>query len=92
MKYYAVKNGRKTGIYTSWEDTEKLVKGYPDAKYKSFKTRKDAEVCMGDGNEKRQSPPLNRQMNQKEITPLWMAVSMQIRIHTDMADFCLQMV
>lgn len=44
MKYYAVKNGRKTGIYTSWEDTEKLVKGYPDAKYKSFKTRKDAEV------------------------------------------------
>ncbi len=22
MKYYAVKNGRETGIYTSWEDTE----------------------------------------------------------------------
>ena len=52
MKYYAVKTGRKTGIYTSWEDTVKLVKGYPDAKYKCFKTREDAETYMDGGNEK----------------------------------------
>ena len=60
MKYYAVKNGRKTGIYTSWEDTENLVKGYPDAKYKSFKTRKDAEVYMGDGNEETSVPSIKQ--------------------------------
>ena len=42
MKYYAIKVGRETGIYTSWEEAEKLVKGFHDAKYKSFKTRKDA--------------------------------------------------
>lgn len=46
MKYYAVKEGRKTGIYTSWDEAEKLVKGYPDAKYKSFKIMEDAEHYM----------------------------------------------
>ena len=49
MKYYAVKVGRETGIYTSWEEAEKLVKGYSDAKYKSFKTKKDADHYMKDG-------------------------------------------
>ena len=51
MKYYAVKAGRETGIYTSWEEVEKLVMGYPDAKYKSFKTKKDANQYMKDGGE-----------------------------------------
>lgn len=51
MKYYAVKVGRETGIYTSWEEAEKLVRGYPDAKYKSFKTKKDADQYMKDGGE-----------------------------------------
>lgn len=52
MRYYAVKTGRKTGIYTSWDETEELVKGYPDAKYKSFKNKEDAESYMNDGNVK----------------------------------------
>ena len=69
MKYYAVKTGRKTGIYTSWEDTEKLVKGYPDAKYKCFKTREDAETYMV-AMKNFQFHPQYIQMNQKEITPL----------------------
>lgn len=48
MKFYAVKNGRETGIFKSWEETEKLVKGYPEAKYKSFKTRAEAEQYLND--------------------------------------------
>ncbi len=49
MKYFAVKSGRETGIYPSWEEAEKQVKGYPGAKYKSFKTLRDAENLMGGG-------------------------------------------
>lgn len=41
-KFYAVKNGRKTGIFYSWSDCEAQVKGYPGAIYKSFLTQEAA--------------------------------------------------
>lgn len=47
MKYYAVKKGRKTGIFTTWPETEKKVKGFSGAQYKSFKTRSEAEAYLG---------------------------------------------
>lgn len=46
MKYYAVKKGRQTGIFTSWDVTEKQVKGYPAAKFKSFKTQAEAKQYL----------------------------------------------
>ena len=46
MKYYAVKNGRKAGIYTSWDQCEKQVTGYSGAKYKSFTSREEAEAYI----------------------------------------------
>jgi ribonuclease HI len=42
-KYYVVWKGRKTGIFTSWADCEKQVKGFTDAQYKSFGSRLEAE-------------------------------------------------
>lgn len=42
-KYYAVKNGRKIGIYNSWSECEEQVKGYSGAAYKSFLTLKEAK-------------------------------------------------
>ena len=42
-KYYAVKKGLKTGIFNSWEECEKQVKGFSGAEYKSFLTKEDAE-------------------------------------------------
>lgn len=45
-KFYAVRNGRKPGIYTSWEETEPLVKGYSNSRYKSFKTREAAQAYL----------------------------------------------
>lgn len=60
MKYYAVKVGKETGIYTSWDKAEKFVKGYAGAKYKSFRTRKDAEQYMND-DDKGSSVPLGKQ-------------------------------
>lgn len=45
-KYYAVRKGRKTGIYTSWKECEAQVKGHPGASYKSFRLLSDAEDFM----------------------------------------------
>lgn len=42
MKFYAVARGRKTGIFTSWPEAERQVKGVAGARFKSFKTEQDA--------------------------------------------------
>ena len=42
-KYYAVRKGHQTGIFTNWPDCQKVVKGYSGAEFKSFKTRQEAE-------------------------------------------------
>lgn len=47
-KFYAVAVGRTNGIFTDWASTEKLVKGYAGAKYKSFPTRQEAEAWLDD--------------------------------------------
>ena len=35
-KVYAVRNGRKTGLFMSWDDCKKQVDAFPGARYKSF--------------------------------------------------------
>lgn len=42
-KYYAVKKGRKTGIFMTWDECEKQVKGFSGAIYKSFTNKEDAD-------------------------------------------------
>ena len=46
-KFYAVKAGRKTGIFNSWEECKRQVDGYPSASYKSFKTAAEAAAYIG---------------------------------------------
>lgn len=48
MKYYAVKDGKKKGIYDSWEECQEQVKGYKNAKFKSFKSKEEAEKYLSD--------------------------------------------
>ncbi|KRK69588.1 ribonuclease H [Lentilactobacillus buchneri DSM 20057] len=55
MKYYAVKKGRKTGIFTSWDEAEKKVKGFSGAQYKSFKTEAEANAYLNGA--KKTTPP-----------------------------------
>lgn len=45
-KYYAVRKGKKVGIYTTWDECKELVSGYSGAEYKSFKTLDEAKVYM----------------------------------------------
>ena len=46
MKYYAVKKGRKTGIFTDWEICREQVEGYSGAEYKSFAEKSAAEAYI----------------------------------------------
>ena len=42
MAYYGVKRGVKPGVYETWEECEKNVRGFKGARYKKFKTRSEA--------------------------------------------------
>lgn len=45
-KYYAVRIGRKSGIYRSWDECKRQVDGFPNAKFKSFLTEGEAKEFM----------------------------------------------
>lgn len=45
-KYYAVRIGRKAGIYDNWTDAKDQVHGYPNAIYRSFKNLQEAKEFM----------------------------------------------
>lgn len=40
MKYYAVKVGRKPGLYTTWSECTMQVNKFPGAIYQSFQDKK----------------------------------------------------
>ncbi len=44
--YYAVKNGRKPGIYTTWADCQQEIIGFSGAVYKGFETLEEAQEFM----------------------------------------------
>lgn len=47
-KFYAVKKGRKEGIFTTWDECKEQIYKYPNAVYKSFLNLKDAENYLYD--------------------------------------------
>lgn len=46
QKFYAVKIGRESGIFTTWDDCKKQVIGYKGAVYKSFLSWEEAEQYL----------------------------------------------
>ncbi|MFI3114923.1 MAG: ribonuclease H family protein [Clostridia bacterium] len=48
-KFYAVRNGRKAGIFGSWDECKKQIDGFSGAVYKSFKTKTEAEAFLNVG-------------------------------------------
>ena len=46
MKYYAVKNGKETGIFNSCKEVAPLVTGYKGAEFKSFTTKEEAREYL----------------------------------------------
>lgn len=49
-KFYAVKKGRKVGVFNTWAECQKQVTGYKGAIFKSFPTKEEAQKFVG-GNE-----------------------------------------
>lgn len=56
-KYYVVWKGRKTGIFTSWEECERQVKGFAGAEFKAFGTLQEAEAALKSGYEAYKGKP-----------------------------------
>lgn len=50
-KWYAVKKGYTTGLFATWPDCEKQVKGFKGAEYKSFPTEAQAREYLESGEE-----------------------------------------
>ncbi len=63
MKFYVVWKGRETGIFTDWSTCKKQVDQFAGARYKSFKTREEAEAAFR--GESAKAPP----KNSKTATP-----------------------
>ncbi len=47
VKFYAVKKGRTTGIFSTWDQCKAQTAGYPGALYKSFPTAEEAAAYLG---------------------------------------------
>ena len=50
-KYYAVKKGKKPGVYRTWDECKAQTDGYSGAIFKSFKTKEEAEAFIDDRKE-----------------------------------------
>lgn len=53
-KFYAVRSGRQTGIFTSWDDCKRQTDGYSKAEYKSFKSQEEAQQFISGGKSENQ--------------------------------------
>ncbi len=51
MKYYAVKKGKTTGIFTTWDECRENVEKYKGAIYKSFSSLDEAKMYLQEENE-----------------------------------------
>ena len=97
-KYYAVANGRKTGIFESWDEVKPLVNGFPSAKYKSFQTYREAEAYINDfekpknqhtiqptteNSKQGSSPPLTSPLSADQISQTYQTEDHRIVAYTD---------
>ena len=46
-KFYAVKKGKVTGLFRTWDECKASVDGYPGAEYKGFTSEQEAREYLG---------------------------------------------
>ena len=63
-KFYAVRKGRKIGIFTTWDECRAQVHGFPCAEYKSFPTMEGAKGFMELGMEGENKLPFDEDPKQ----------------------------
>jgi viroplasmin and RNaseH domain-containing protein len=49
-KFYAVRKGHSTGIFTDWPTCQQATAGFRGAEFKSFPTRQEAEAYLRGGS------------------------------------------
>ena len=62
-KYYVVWEGRQKGVFTDWNVCKQHIEKYAGARYKSYKTREEAESAYRGGSKaalKKKSAPTKR--------------------------------
>lgn len=52
-KFYAVRKGRKIGVFTTWAECSSYINGFSGAEYKSFKTEEEAKDYVMGGQAKK---------------------------------------
>ena len=63
-KFYVVWSGVEPGIYNSWTDCQLQIKGYTNAKFKSFTSKEEAEKAYEEGPNYTDNPA-----SHKAVTP-----------------------
>lgn len=48
-KVYAVRKGKRTGIFSTWQECRDCVDGYPGAEYRGFRNREEAQAYLEGG-------------------------------------------
>lgn len=69
-KYYVVWSGRQTGVFSSWEECERQVKGVEGARYKGFDTADAARQAFDDGADAYLTTGIRRVVEKKNIALL----------------------
>ena len=74
-KYYVVWVGQNPGIYDNWNDCQVQIKGFPNAKYKSFKTMAEAEAAFASSAKNHIS---SKSKNEQKAPRDWLAYKDEI--------------
>jgi ribonuclease HI len=73
-KFYVVWAGRETGIFADWTTTQRHVHGFPAARFKSFKSRTEAEEAFKAGTSlsagRRSAPSSAAQASETRALPV----------------------
>lgn len=56
-KWYAVRSGRKTGVFATWAECKKQTDGYPNAVFRGFFTKEEAEKFLSGDTLAEDVPP-----------------------------------
>jgi ribonuclease HI len=76
-KYYVVWVGAAPGVYDSWEEAQIQVEGYPNASYRSFKSKEEAVEAFRNGYDREslisEVARQVRQMNREGRSIEWQA-------------------
>jgi len=76
QKYYVVWKGRKPGVFTSWAESEKQVKGFAGAQYKAFDTLKEAEAAYQSNYEVFKGKPASQgKWKEASVKPILPSIS-----------------